>query len=152
MKYAFLLAHFWQIMLRLRLRFIADTLPISVLRLAYEYNTEKTYSGHQPSQLSQNTLHHVHHVHDVQTRSSLCVFLVHFKIDYKKSCHNIEKWLQCQWQDANWAHNMSHIHQGKNSLFEIGQIVGNWSVWFSPITHSNKNGLLLCHSHIDLSF
>lgn len=42
--------------LRLRLRFIADTLPISVLRLAYENNTEKTYSGDQPSQLIQNTV------------------------------------------------------------------------------------------------
>ena len=49
--------------IRLRLRFIADTLPISLLRLAYEYSTEKTYSGHQPSQLSQNTLHHVRRVY-----------------------------------------------------------------------------------------
>ena len=35
---------------RLRLRFIADALPISLLRLAYEYSTEKTYSGHQSRQ------------------------------------------------------------------------------------------------------
>ena len=35
---------FLQVMVRLRLRYIADILPIFVLRLAYEYNTEKTYS------------------------------------------------------------------------------------------------------------